>query len=105
MASPVVKGGARSFLNYCGVTPFVSRFSSGVSGVRLKYEFPPSSHAPPLSHFLADLTNGANAAEWNSLFNGQLDGMDSLDPNAVLHADSTAAMSMAGTGSGSGIDR
>ena len=29
---------------------------------------------------LTELTGGINVSEWNSLFNGQLDGIDSLDP-------------------------
>ena len=42
---------------------------------------------PPLSLSVSELTGGATS-EWNSLFNGQLDGLDSLDPmSGVLTAN------------------
>lgn len=58
-----------------------------------------------------ELTGGVNVSEWNSLFNGQLDGIDSgidaLDPmtgiqnSTGFHGDQMSAGHMGATGTDS----
>ncbi len=37
-------------------------------------------HAHNNKFYTVELTGGMNVSEWSSLFNGQLDGLDTLDP-------------------------
>ncbi len=62
----------------------------------------------------AELTGGINASEWSSLFNGQLDGLDSLDPmtgiqssgpnSGPMHSNESMANMNAGLNNTAGMD-